>query len=282
MMHYYFDLLGLRVLLTTPGPISISSSLQPFVCPPFDAPADCTIEIVEGTLPAFSENGNWHGLEYYDRQEDHKRIFHCEKTFAPPFAVTQIGKKGDIQITVNPGSLGRFSGTSGIFNRIGFENLLLQHTGLLLHASLIEFAHQGIAFTGPSGVGKSTQANLWQRCFGAKIINGDRAALRKTEAGWVAYGSPYAGTSGIYCNENVPLRAIVVLKQSKENKLHRLSGVQGFSYIWPELSARRQDADFVAEATRLCAQLLGDIPVYLLECLPDENAATVLKEGLSL
>lgn len=282
MMQYYFNMLGLQVLLKTPAPIQISESLRPFACRPFAQKADCTIAVVEGTLPPLPPSGYQHGLEYYDNTVDKKRIFHCENNFLKPFALTQLDNKGDIQITVDPDYANYFAGTSGIFNRIGFENLLLQHQGLLLHASLIEYAGCGIAFSGPSGVGKSTQADIWQRYFGAKIINGDRAALRKTEGGWVAYGSPYAGTSGIYCNESTPLSALVVLKQGTENKLRRLSDVQAFCHIWPELSARRQDATFVAEATALCTQLLQDIPAYLLECTPDETAATLLKEGLSL
>ena len=282
MMEYNFYLLGLRVKLYTPNPIQISERFQPFTCPPFQGEADCTIRIAYTPLLQMTENGYWYGLEYYCNTVDEKRIFHCKKRFGTPFAATQIGKNGDIRISVCPEYTQSFSDMSGILNYIGFENLLLQHCGLLLHASLIEYDHQGIAFTGPSGVGKSTQADIWQRCFGAKILNGDRTALRHTENGWVAYGSPYAGTSGIYCNENTPISALVVLKQGKENKLQRLSGMQAFYHIWPELSVRRQDGDFVAEATELCTQLLRDIPVYLLECLPETTAATVLKEGLSL
>ena len=282
MMQYNFELLGLHVLMKTPAPIQISESLRPFVCDSHQGNADCTILITEGLVPQPAPNGYWHGPEYYDKTVESKRIFHCHKPFMEPFAVTQLGNNGDIQITVHPDCSSYFSGTSGIFNRIGFENLLLQHCGLLLHASLIEYAGQGIAFTGPSGVGKSTQADIWQRSFGAEILNGDRTALRNTEKGWIAYGSPYAGTSGIYCNENAPLKAIVVLKQGKENKLNRLSPGMAMTHIWPEISARRQDGDFVAKAVDLCTKLLSDIPVYLFDCLPEDDAATLLKEGLSL
>ncbi len=283
MNQYYLELLGLRVLLQTPAPILISQRLQPFLCPPYTEPADCTIRINNcRELPLPNETGVWHGPECYVHSGDALEIFHCHKPHSAPFAVTQIEKKGDIHITVHPDCADYFSGSSGIFNRIGFENLLLQHHGLLLHASLIEYARKGIAFTGPSGVGKSTQAQLWHSCYGANILNGDRAALRNAEADWIAYGSPYAGTSGIYRNEYTPLAAIVVLRQGKENHLRRLSGPEAMMHIWPEISARRWDAAFVAEATDLCVRLLTDVPVYLLECLPQESAAALLKKGLSL
>lgn len=283
MNQYYLDLVGLRVLLQTPAPIQISERLQPFLSAPYTEPADCTVAILHSrTLPIPKDTGIWHGPECYDHNGEAVEIFHCHEPGGAPFAVTRIEKKGNVQITVHPHCAHYFSGTSGIFNRIGFENLLLQRHGLLLHASLIEYAGSGIVFTGPSGVGKSTQAELWRRCFGATVLNGDRAALRKTENGWMAYGSPYAGTSGIYRNENAPLAAIVVLGQGKENTLRPLSGGEALAAIWPEISARRRDVGFVADATALCAELLTDIPVYHLECLPEESAAALLKKGLSL
>ena len=281
MNQYYFNMLGLRITLRTPYPVTLSERLKPFLSAPHKA-ADCTIrlELCE-TLPQ-PENGDWHGLECYVQKENALQIFHCLKQFAAPFAVTTMAQKGDIHIAVLSGYADYFTGTSGIFNRIGFENLLLQYDGLLLHASLIDHAGNGIAFTGPSGVGKSTQAELWQDCQGAKLLNGDRAALRKEHSGWNAYGSPYAGTSGIYRNESAPLRAIVVLRQAKENHLRKLSGREALTAVWPEISARRDDAAFVAEASKLCAQLLSDVQVYLLECLPEESAVACLKEGLDL
>lgn len=283
MNQYYLELLDLGVLLKTPKPIQISQSISPFLCERPMGAVDCTISIqCSEMLPQPAQTALWHGPECYERREDGLWTFHCLKPYEKPFAVTKLQRAGDIQITVHPDFADYFSGTSGIFNRIGFENLLLQHKGLLLHASLIEYAHQGIAFTGPSGVGKSTQADLWQRCYGAEVLNGDRAALRKTDAGWFAYGSPHAGTSGIYRNEKAPLCAIVILRQADENRLRRVSTVEAMGYIWPEISARRWDRDFVADATSLCISLLEEVPVYLLECLPEESAAGLLKKGLSL
>jgi hypothetical protein len=281
-MEYHFLLAGLRIALHTPAKIEISQPLQPFLTELQDE-TDCTIRVqVVNKLPQMSNFGTWNGLEYYDRFDDKMRIFHCTSDSRSVFAVTELLGNGNIDILVLPAYLSWFSGSSGIFNRIGLETLLLQHEGLLLHASLIEYAGCAIAFAGPSGVGKSTQAELWKTHLQADIINGDRAALRKTEQGWMAYGFPHAGTSGIYRQACAPLKAIVVLKQGTENRLQKLSAVQAFGSIYPELSIHRWDKNFTQTASDLCITLLGDTPVYLLECVPDESAVLLLKKGLGL
>lgn len=278
-METYFNLLGLNILLKTPHDIQISDSLLPFQQPACDQ-SDCVIDLSYGPLPAPELIGDWHGFCFYD--SDGQRIFHSELPGGAHYASVDFQEKGRIQITVNPKFANYFSGTAGIFNRVGFENLMLQHQSFLLHASLIKYAGQGIAFAGSSGVGKSTQADLWATYHQATILNGDRAALRRTETGWMAYGSPFAGTSNIYCNDQAPLRAVVVLEQGNENRLEQLNGAQAMLHLWPEISARRWDRDFTAACSALCTQLIEEIPVYLLTCLPNEDATTLLKKGLSL
>lgn len=281
MNEYYFELAGLRVALYTQEKLRVADRLQPFLSPA-ELPVDCTITVrTQGVLPEISENAVWNGPECYDRQGESLRIFHCDTPKAPAFALTQLETDGNIRIFVLPGYEERFSGTAGILNRISLENLLLRHQGLLLHAAFIKYDGKGILFTGPSGIGKSTQADLWKKHLGAEIINGDRAILRK-EGSWTAYGSPYAGSSGIYRNEKAPLSAIVVLKQGKENILETLSGREAFAEVYPQLALCRWDKQFMEKATDLCLALLQNVPVYRLSCLPSESAVHCLQKGLGL
>ena len=282
MKNYHLTLAGLGVLLRTPHEITISDSLQPFISPSHQS-ADCAITLLPcPVLPAPSHDGVWHGPEYYDCDQGCGRIFHCNASQSAPFAVTQFLNDGNIEILVLPDYLSYFTGTAGIFNRIGMETLLLQHKGMLLHASLIKYSGSALAFAGPSGVGKSTQANIWRTCLGADILNGDRAVLRRENTGWQAYGSPYAGTSGIYKNDQAPLAAIILLQQSEENSLRQLTAGEAFPYLYPELSVHHWDKPFVAKVTDLSLQLLAETPVYLLACRPEEAAALLVKKGLNL
>lgn len=282
MKDYYLTIAGLRTVLRTPYEITVSDNLRPFLCHAHTK-TDCVITLCTcPQLPVFSENGIWHGPEYYDCYQNCRRIFHCNTPRTAAFAMTQLLENGNIEIRVLPDYLSYFTGTAGIFNRIGLETLLLQHHGLLLHASLINYKGKALAFAGPSGVGKSTQANIWHAFLGADIINGDRAALGKEQGCWYAYGSPYAGTSGIYKKDYAPLAGIVLLQQAGENCLRRLSESEAFRCLYPEFSIHHWDKDFVDKATDICLQLLAEIPVYLLECRPEESAALLVKKGLNL
>ena len=42
-----------------------------------------------------------------------------------------------------------------------------------IHSSLIRSHGEGLMFIGPSGIGKTTQAELWHAYRNADIINGD-------------------------------------------------------------------------------------------------------------
>lgn len=161
------------------------------------------------------------------------------------------------------------------------EATLLAFDALILHASFISWQGKGVLFSAPSGTGKSTQADLWRQYEEADILNGDRAALRRVSGRWRAYGLPYAGTSGIYRNESVPLKAITALRQSGENRIRRIYGAEAFKYLYPETMIHRWDTSFEQKASKLLFEVLTDVPVYLLECRPDQEAVQLLKNELS-
>ena len=167
-----------------------------------------------------------------------------------------------------------------ILTLMDLEASLLHFNSIILHASFIKWNEKGIIFTAPSGTGKSTQAALWEEYKDAEILNGDRVALRKINGVWKAYGLPYAGTSGIYRNESAPLMAVVALRQARENRIRRIKGSEAFYYLYPETMIHRWDSDFENQATKLLLDILGIIPVFLLECRPDREAVKTLENQL--
>lgn len=167
-----------------------------------------------------------------------------------------------------------------ISNSMSFPISLSLFDGVFLHASFIRWKNKGILFTGSSGTGKTTQAKLWQKLRGADILNGDKALVRYGDTEWFSYGSPWAGSSHIYCNERAPLKAIVVLRQAPQNRLTQLGKVQAFKHIFHQSNAPLFDSDLLSRTISLLEKLVREIPVFLLECRPDEEAVKILENRL--
>lgn len=155
-----------------------------------------------------------------------------------------------------------------------------KYGGVFLHASYIEVNGQAILFTAPKQTGKSTQAALWEKHRGAKVINGDRALLRKLDGVWCACGSPYCGTSGICLDRTLPLRAVVVLGQAKENRVQRASVREAMAAFLDGCSFRTWDRTQVEQVITLIEQMITQVPVIRLDCVPDESAVCALEEFL--
>ena len=98
----------------------------------------------------------------------------------------------------------------GSHDPLSFKYPAIRHA-LILHSSYLDVNGQALLFSGPSGIGKSTQADLWVRHRGAAILNGDKSLLIREPDGWYAHGWPICGSSGICRNESRRIRAIVML-----------------------------------------------------------------------
>ena len=64
---------------------------------------------------------------------------------------------------------------------------------ILLHSSLIDWKGRGLMFLGPSGIGKTTQAELWNQYRDALIINGDAVFVQETPTPSLAGAPPGMG-----------------------------------------------------------------------------------------
>lgn len=164
---------------------------------------------------------------------------------------------------------------------LSLAQLMLDRNAFFIHSSFISINGKAILFSAPCGTGKSTQAALWEKHRGAKIINGDKAGIL-VENGVYACGVPFCGTSNICKNKTLPLGAIVLLGQAPQNSIKRLSGAEALYGVMGNIYL-----DFIAPYERLkCAdliiELLSDVPVYHLDCTPDEEAVITLEKTLKI
>ena len=167
-----------------------------------------------------------------------------------------------------------------VLNILGIEHLAAKSGGFVFHCSYISFDDGAILFTAPSGVGKSTQAELWAKHRGAEIINGDRAAVHVRNGIVYAEGIPFSGSSEFCKNRILPVKAIVYLTQAQRTSIHPLSGFEAFAKIWQGISAdtwNREDMEVVSKAAQETASL---IPIYHLACTPDVSAVVAVEQAI--
>lgn len=146
------------------------------------------------------------------------------------------------------------------------------------HSSLIDVGGRGIMFLGPSGVGKTTQAELWNKYRDALIINGDRVFVQETENAFLGWGTPWHGSSPYCENASVPVEALIVLKQAPENSIRELTGFEKVTAVSESVFYPR----WLEGGMELCLEtldhLLTALPVYELSCRPDEAAVELVEK----
>ncbi len=169
---------------------------------------------------------------------------------------------------------------SRILSTLGLHGKFLQRGAGVLHASYIDYRGSAILFAAPSQTGKSTQASLWEQFAGAEIINGDRALVEKREGKWFAHGYPCCGSSLICINRSLPLAAIVILRQGRENRVEELTPGEKLRALVSGTEVYPWYGEDVENALSFAQALTAEVPVIRLVCRPDEQAVTVLQQYL--
>lgn len=289
-MKYLYTVCGIRLLIDIPFKIHIYIESEAFLSlPGEDAQADINMIFRPvDKLPELSnddQRGHWEIDRLYIDSEGGQQIYHCPSRYKSPYArVTWEKESRDSKRIVScdyrKGMESYMNYSHNLSTLIGLETLLLKYSGLLLHSSFIRWKGIGILFSAPSGTGKSTQADLWVKYEDAEIINGDRAGLIKQQNQWTAWGLPVAGSSSVYRNESAPVKTIIALRQAPENRIRRLGPAEAFRYLYPEITVHAWDRLDVEQASGLLLKLLGEVPVYLLECRPDAEAVSLVRDAL--
>lgn len=166
---------------------------------------------------------------------------------------------------------------SYFLSTVGLHRKLLCKGAVVLHCSYIEHNGKAILFLGPSGTGKSTQAQLWEKYEKAQIINGDRALLRSCNGRWMVYGYPCCGSSSICINKTLPLAALVVLQQGKENMMEPLSAARKICALTAATEVYPWDSWEVTQAFDAAQNLSASIPMFQFSCTKDQRAVETLK-----
>lgn len=143
------------------------------------------------------------------------------------------------------------------------------HEGIVsLHAACVEVDDFAVAFTGRSGLGKSTRAGAWIERFGAQWISGDRPAIRLEKRGATACGVPWDGKEQIFSNAEKPLQCILEVRRSPENHVRRLNADQARELLMQQSFVPMWDTDAAVLAMTNVRRLVRQAPVYRAFCGP--------------
>ena len=156
-------------------------------------------------------------------------------------------------------------------------SVLSRRKTLFLHSATVDYNGSGIVFVGPSGIGKTTQAELWHEYLNADIINGDKIFVRENEKEFMAYASPWKGSSPYCINRNVPVKAVVALRQSSENRIRAINSDEILEYIVPHIFLPFWDEKCMDFSLETLDAFLTKVPFFLLECRADREAVEITK-----
>lgn len=284
--NYDLNIAGLLLRVSSSFELTNFHELSPFIAPydpgrPPNALYDIQILPASWTVLGQKIAEDAHSVLYRWKNELHRYYFWSLDS-RDRYVLTKYKEDAPEQQTIflQADTLDRILPQFRLAAFLSPERLLMQKRGIMLHAALVDWNSKGILFVGPSGIGKSTQAQLWTALEGAQILNGDRAILRYQDGQYVAWGSPYAGTSRIYQNRCVSVETIVILSQGPENILKPVGGVQAISKILRECTALTWNHAFMSSLMDELMSIVQKIPVYHLTCTPDHRAVDILKQEL--
>ena len=150
---------------------------------------------------------------------------------------------------------------------------------LVLHAVVVSYGGKGYMFIAPSGTGKSTHARLWlEHIEGTELVNDDFPVVR----GNMVYGSPWGWRTPCYRNVSYPIGGMVRLSQASFNKIRRLSSIEAYMNLFVSSADKRYFGSRIADKMhQLEERLASTIPMWHLDCLPDEAAARLCHDTIT-
>lgn len=189
----------------------------------------------------------------------------------------RIERKGNLSfVQVKPLCLGGKS----VLTAMEIEHAAAENSGVLFHAACICVQGKALVFTAPSGVGKSTQAQLWCEHRGAQLINGDRCIIRFVDGEYYICGVPYCGSSKVSHNVTLPLGAVIYLTRASWSQVQEVKGIQGFMHLWEGCCINTWNSNDIKKSVELVTSVAENVPVLRLDCTPDVSALEKLERCL--
>lgn len=154
---------------------------------------------------------------------------------------------------------------------------------LEMHASVVSNGGKAYLFLGKSGTGKSTHSRLWlENVPGTELVNDDNPVMRVQDDGVYVYGSPWSGKTPCYRNVCFPAGAVVRISRAKVNRVTPLPAPQAYASLAASCSGFRPERAIADGLHATISTIIGSVPCFVLDCLPDPEAALICSENVRL
>lgn len=162
-----------------------------------------------------------------------------------------------------------------------FYNALIHYSGMLLHSSCVVYKNKAYLFSAPCGTGKSTHTQLWLKNFpDSYILNDDKPAIRITENGIYAFGTPFSGKTNLNVNKGVPIQGICILGRDSTNHIEPISPDDALFNILNQ-TVRPINEDAMDKLLTTLDNVMKKTPVYKLYCNMELDAAVTAYKGMN-
>ena len=162
--------------------------------------------------------------------------------------------------------------------RLMLECWFARHGHITLHSAAVEKDGRAYAFSGPSGMGKSTRANAWTEALNAVLINGDRPLIRVRDP--ELYGVPWDGKEQLFRNVSYPLETICEVRRSGSVYVRKMSPEQKRRLLLRQCCIPMWDTDTAAMQMANIARLMMHTEIVRIFCGPTGEDAQMLYDIL--
>jgi hypothetical protein len=170
-------------------------------------------------------------------------------------------RRGWIRQSANPYSI------DAVF-RIVHTLVLAKQGGFLLHSASAIRNGKAFLFAGVSGAGKTTISRLAPS--DATLLTDEISYVRKQDAGYVAFGTPFTGElAKLGENVSAPIAALYLLAQGPENRVEPVASGEAARSLLANLLFFAGDQELVQSVFDSAFEFVSRVPVFRLTFMPD-------------
>jgi len=160
--------------------------------------------------------------------------------------------------------------------RIVHTLVLARQGGFLLHSASAIRNGRAFLFAGVSGAGKTTISRLAPP--DATLLTDEISYVRKQDAGYVAFGTPFTGElAKLGENVSAPVAALYLLAQGPENRIDPVAPGEAARSVLANLLFFAEDEQLVQAAFHSAFEFVSRVPVSRLTFVPDARVWELIR-----